>query len=123
MRKWDFKQWNSLAAFHEELDKYLDTVENGRPGQFVTSFDSIWKEFSDDMLITGLGILTFGLGVWIALSSQQATPVNYVKEVVGGTSLAVGGAVRIKNTWKNTKTKRYTRKYLSDLRKISPTNF
>ena len=110
-----------LASFHEELDRYFENVENGRPGKFVTSFDSIWKEFSDDILITSAGVLAFGLGVWIALSSQQATAVNYFKEVAGGTSLAVGGAIRIKNTWKNTRTKRYTRKYLADLGKISPT--
>lgn len=110
-----------LAAFHEEFDKYFGEVENGTPGKFVTSFDSVWKDFSDDILRTSAGVLAFSLGAWIALSSQQAAGINYVQQLAGGASLAIGGAISIKNTWKNTRTKRYTRKYLSDLGKITPT--
>jgi len=110
-----------LEAFHQEFDKYFDSIESGaRPGKFVASFDSIWKDFADDILQTGLGTISFGLGVWITVNSVQAGPANYLKEVVAGTLLAVGGAVKIQKTWKNSQTKRYTRKYLTDLTKIKP---
>jgi len=112
-----------LSAFHQEFDAYFTSVEKGsRPGKFVASFDSIWKDFSEDILITGAGAITFGLGVWVALTSPNASTEDYVKAIAAGAPVTVGGAIRLKNTWKNTKTRRYTRKYLTDLTKIKPTN-
>jgi hypothetical protein len=113
-----------LAAFHQQFDEYFDSVEKGsRPGKFVASLDSIWNDFSDDILITGIGAVSFGVGLWITMSSPQAGMGDYLKAIAGGATLTVGGAVKIKNTWKNTKTKRYTRKYLTDLTRLRPTSF
>jgi hypothetical protein len=111
-----------LQAFHQEFDRYFDSIEKEiSPKKFVDSFNSIWKSFSDDFLITGAGAVSFGLGVWILLHSPQATTAAYLKELVGaGGALTIGGAVRVKNTWKNTQTKRYCRKYMTNLSKLEP---
>ncbi len=109
-----------LAAFHQELSDYLDSVETGAPGKFVTSFNSAWQELSPHILTAGLGTLSVGLGIWIAIDA--ASDATFLKEVVGGTMVAISGAVNISKTWKNTETRRFTRKYLADLTKIKAAN-
>jgi len=60
------------------------------------------------------------LGIWIAIDA--ASDATFLKEVVGGTMVAISGAVNISKTWKNTETRRFTRKYLADLTKIKAAN-
>jgi hypothetical protein len=103
-----FKQ--RLKAFHKEFDRYFDNIEDGAsPGQFVSSFNSVWMEFSNEFLSAGLNATSFGLGVWILLKAPQIATEAYLKEVVvAGGSLALGGIVGFGNAWKNTRTRRYS---------------
>lgn len=110
-----------LKSFHQELNEFLINLEEGSTSfDFVRSFNSIWSDFSDDIVQLGLGTSSFGLGVWILINSKEITTAQYLKEVVvGGAALTVGSIISIRNTWKKTKTKRYTRKYLADLERLA----
>ncbi len=107
-----------LHAFHSELEKHLTEVEAGETDRtFLDSRGSTINEFSDEIVSLGVGVAGFSLGVWLLLSKPAST-VEYAKEVTAGTALTVGSVISIRNTWKNTKTKRLTRKYLGKLEKI-----
>jgi len=111
-----------LGAFHNELNNYLDGIEKGSTErEFVNSFDGVWKDFAGDIARLGLDTVSFGLGAWILLNSTQITTEAYLKEiVVAGTALVVGSVIDIRKAWKNTETKRFTRKYLADLKRLQP---
>ncbi len=113
---------SELYAFHDEFARFYKNIEDGSTiFDFVNSFKKTWNDFSDNILQLGIGGSTFGIVVWILVNSPQITTANYLKEVIlGGTSLIVGSIISIRSTWKNTKTKRYCRKYLADLTTLKP---
>jgi len=108
-------------AFHHELNEFIaGAEERPRPREFPEVLGSAWSDFSDDILKVGTGAVAFGLGVWLLLGSGHVELPKALKEIAGGLSLAVGSGLTITNTWRNTKTKRWTRKYLADLRQLKP---
>lgn len=112
----DFKK--RLHAFHTELEKHFSEVEEGKTKKtFLDSRGSIVSEFSDEIVSLGFGVAAFSLGAWLLLSKPAST-LEYTEKAVAGAALTVGSAISIRNTWKNTKTKRLTRKYLGKLEKI-----
>jgi hypothetical protein len=110
-----------LSAFHEEIENFYNKLEDGKTAtDFVKSFSRIYNEFTGEILKLGMGVIGLGLGVWILVDSAQSTSAKYTKEMLGGLSLMIGSTISIKKTWKNTKTKRYCRKYIASLRHIRP---
>lgn len=107
-----------LHAFHVELDSYISSVENGLAnGDFLSTRGSAFSEFTDEIARIGSQTFTVGLGVWLVLSSE-ATSTKYLKELAATSSLAVNSIIAIRNTWKNTRTKRLTRKYLGTISQL-----
>lgn len=109
-----------LKSFHQELNNFLTNIEDGESAfDFVKSYERIWSDFSDEIVQFGTGVSTFGLGVWILINSSDITTAKYLKEVVSaGAALSIGSIISIRNAWKKTQAKRFTRKYLADLKKI-----
>jgi len=116
-----FKQ--NLTAFHYELDRFLSHIEQETtpniPDAFVDSLGSAWNDFADNILVLGPQTVQFGLGVWLTVGSTTATGAEFVKEIAGGLTLAVGAIVSVRSTWKHTSTKRNTRKYLADISELA----
>jgi hypothetical protein len=116
--KADFRM--KQKAFQEELSKYLQTVESGNsPERFAESLGSLWNDFSDDIATLSTNTASFGLAVWLLSSSLTTGVLETAKEFSGGLALTVGSTISIRNTWKHTKTRRLTRKYLADLNRIN----
>lgn len=108
-------------AFHQELNDFMDNYAgDATPIRFIESLGSAWQDFSDDIAQIGTGVTAFGLGVWLLIESDMASVDEAAKEIAGGLSLTVGSTIAIRNTWKHTKTKRYTRKFLADLKRMKP---
>jgi len=107
-------------AFHQELKMFVENSENKAGSNFEPSLGSIWVDFRDEILKIGVGSAPFGLGVWLLLDSPQATVLQDTRQVALGLHLAVGSTIAIKNTWKNTESKRFTRKFLSNLKQLQP---
>jgi len=106
------------AAFHKSLGDFIAGKENGKPGYFSESMGSAWGDFRDDILRVGTGVLGFSLGVWLLVGSGPVGTLKAASQIVGGLSLVAGSTIAIKNTWRNTETKRWTRKYLAELNRI-----
>lgn len=110
---------NRLHAFHAELGSWISDVENGKAeGDFFQTRGNVFSEFSDGLLKIGVGISTFGLGIWLLLS-KPATSALYIKEISAGAALTIGSVIVIRSTWNHTQTKRNTRKYLATLEDLS----
>lgn len=114
----DFKV--KQKAFQDELAGYLQCLENGNNAEeFTKSLGSLWSDFSDDLATLCTNTASFGLAVWLLSSSFTTGVLETAKEFSGGLALTVGSTISIRNTWKNTKSKRQTRKYLADLKLIN----
>ena len=108
-------------AFHNELNTFMDNYDgDNTPQSFIDNLGSSWQDFSDDLLSVGAGAAAFGLGVWLLVDSGTASYADALKEIAGGLTLTIGSVIAIRNTWNHTQTKRYTRKFLSDLQELAP---
>lgn len=108
-------------AFQLELSNFLSSVEAGEPERFSNSLGNLWSDFSEDILQVGTGTIAFGIGIWVLLQAPIAVG-EAAKEIAGGVSLVVGASVAIGNTWKNTRSQRFARRFLSDLSALKPVN-
>ncbi|USK64046.1 hypothetical protein [Peribacillus frigoritolerans] len=107
-----------LMAFHSTLDSYLDSLEeDASTADYLDSLQYSIKELTSEIVVFGLSSISVGLGVWFAVNDKNITNLEVLKEVssIGG---LVGGVASIKNIRKKTETKRFGRKFLSDLTKM-----
>lgn len=109
-------------AFHSQLDAFLSGVEgDADPAQFADTLGGSWADFGDEVAQVGAGAASVALGVWLVLQSPSASVGDALKELVGGIGFTVSGIVSVRNAWKHTRSKGHTRKFLADLRRLSPT--
>ncbi len=107
--------------FHSAMNSYFASVEYRRNAQdFVKDLRNSWGVLTDEVLKIGAGVATFGLGVWIAIDSPNFDLLRALGQLAGGSSLAVGSVIVARNAWRNTKVKRFARRYLSDLHGLRP---
>lgn len=107
-------------AFHTELELFLGNMEKGNKDVvFEKSLGNIWSDFSDEIVQAGTGTVTFGLGVWLLFQSCGTTMFPDLQKMAEGTALTVSSVISIRNTWKNTKTRRMTRRYLADIQNLA----
>lgn len=105
-----------LNAFHCELEKYYKSKESGQTSyDFENSLGSFWMDFFNDFIQLGIDLANFSLKAWISISSGSPVTAN---TVIDAATIIGRNTLRIKNTWGNTKSKRYCRKYLSNLSRI-----
>ncbi|MGD0573412.1 MAG: hypothetical protein ABSB11_10400 [Sedimentisphaerales bacterium] len=107
-----------LHAFHDELDKYFDDLEQGKADRgFLDRRDSIFQQYSDEIVQLGGEGIQFGLGLSLFIQDPSSLLACAV-EAAAGATLTINSIIGIRKTWEHTKTKRYTRKYLADLSNI-----
>lgn len=110
-----------LRAFHVALNSFLSNLEEGKEVEdFVKSYDKVWNEFSSELVRLGVGIANIGVGAWLVTQSTNSSFLEYLKTVLGSIHIVTGSFISIRGVWKNTKSKRFCRKYLADLSKLAP---
>jgi len=111
-----------LHAFHLRLQDFLNSVEEGSVQNNINHFtreqDSLFTDFSDEIASIGFGSISAALGVWLFIGSANGNPIQYVKDLAAAGVLATTSIVTIRNAITKTRSKRFTRKYLADLRKL-----
>ena len=114
--KREFKK--KLNAFHIELEKYYNSKESNQTGyDFESTIGSFWGDFFGDFIQAGIDLVSFSLKAWISVSSGTPLATN---TIIDGATILTRNTIRIRNTWNNTKSKRYCRKYLSTISKLNP---
>lgn len=108
-----------LHTFQSELAKFLSSEEENKDGKnFIKKYNHIYSEFSTELLKFGKGLASFGMGVWLTTSAPISNDLEIAKKFLEGTAFLLSG-VSISSAWKNTKAKRYCKKYLAEIEKIS----
>lgn len=105
-----------LNAFHNELQKYYKSKEDNQTAyDFESSLGSFWRDFFGDFIQAGIDLASFSLKAWISISSGAPVAANAITD---GVTMLTRNTIRIKNTWNSTKSKRYCRKYLSNISRL-----
>jgi len=116
-RKKDFK--DKLRSFHTSLKNYLESDDNDKSTEhFIKTHKHIYNEFNKEIGQLGLGLASFGIGVWITTLSQESSSQEIAQKFFEGGTYALSG-IAISKSWANTKTKRYCKKYLADINNLS----
>jgi hypothetical protein len=116
--KQNFKQLQ--MAFHTELERFLGMMEQSNENcGFERSLGNIWSDFSDEIVQIGSGTVAFGLGVWLLFQSGGTALLPAWEKLAGGAALTVGSVISVRNTWKNTRTRRMARRYLADMQDLA----
>lgn len=106
-----------LIAFHTELDNFYGNIENGNADErFVKTYSNAYNNFTENILSVGIDTFNFSLGAGMLLTSPSYTDSEFFRIVVAaGTGLIVKSGISLKNTWKNTESKRHCRRYLTQI--------
>jgi hypothetical protein len=105
--------------FNRALNAYMTAVEYDRDAEgFVTDLNSIHSVLTDEVVKLSASVVSFGLGVLIATNSVAFDGLRFAGQLAGGASLAIGSLVAGRNAWKNTKVKRFARRYLTDIERL-----
>lgn len=108
---------DKLKAFHSELDRYICSLENNDyDGNFIDFLDRSKLDLFNEIAQLGPNLFSFGLGFWFSLNAQ----VDF-KDLIG--TFLIGGAVtasvaKVHKLRVANHDTRFTRKYLSTLRRI-----
>ncbi len=111
----NFKKYQQ--AFHSELDSFYRNIEGGQTSEdFVKKYNSVLKDFNENIFTLSVDVTTFAFGAGMLLQSAQYTETEFFKTIVlGGTGLIVKSGVSLNKTWKNSKSKRHCRRFLTEI--------
>lgn len=102
--------------FNKSLDAYMSAFESDiDPNQFLNDLNGIYGEFTDQFSELGVGVVSLGLSVLIAVNSLEFDGLQFAGQLAGAASLSVTSLISARNAWKNTKVKRYARRYLTNV--------
>ncbi len=108
-----------LRQFNIQLDEfYRGITEAKTPENFVNDFQSIYSELQKNFLSIGVGLTTITLGAYILINKPEATHPEYLKQISKGTAFVLSSIFALNNYYKKTKSQRFCRRYLTNLKTI-----
>lgn len=108
-----------IKVFNQELNNIQQKIGNGySEHDFIESYNNIYSEFSREIILQGIGIASIPFAAYILLESQQATTPEYVREILGALGIVLGGMYSLHKGLQETSTKRYCKKYLTNLERL-----
>lgn len=109
-----------LSAFNKELDNVQIKISDGYSGQdFIDDYNKVYKEFSNAIAAQAHGIVIVPLSTYMLINNNLATTADYIKEIIGSLGIIYSGLYSIKKGLKDSKTKRYCKKYITNLKQVS----
>lgn len=108
-----------ISAFNQELDNVQDKISEGYSHQdFIESYNHIYSEYSREILLQGLGIASIPFAAYILIQNSAATSPEYIKEILGALGIILGGGYALNKGLKDLETKRYCKKYITNLERL-----
>lgn len=108
-----------LKAFNNELLAVQNNISDGYSGQdFIDSYNSIYSELTKEIILLGIGVASIPFAAYLLLKNDTATNPEYIKEILGAIGVLFGGTYAIRKSLVDSKTKRYCKKYLTNLERI-----
>lgn len=113
------KNRHLITSFNQELDNVQNRIGEGYTHQdFIDRYNNIYSEYSGEILTQGIGIASIPLAAYILIQNSQATTPEYVKEILGGLGVILGGGYALNKVLKDTQSKRYCKKYMTNLERL-----
>lgn len=108
-----------ITSFNRELVNVQNRIGEGYSHQdFIDQYNNIYSGFSVEILTQGIGIASIPFAAYILIQNHQATTPEYVKEILGGLGIVLGGGYTLNQRLKDTKTSRYCKKYITNLERL-----
>jgi hypothetical protein len=105
-----------IRAFNKQIDLVSDSIGNGlTEGKFIENFNNLYSNLTREILIQGIGIASIPFAAYILIKNPQALTPEYIKEILGGMGLALGGTFAVKKAMFDINDKRLCKKYLTNL--------
>lgn len=113
------KNRHLLRAFNSELDNVQNRIGQGySEREFVESYNDIYSEYSKEILLQGLGIASVPFAAYMLIQNPAATAPEYIKEILGALGIILGGGYTLNKGLKDNQTRRYCKKYLTNLERL-----
>jgi len=108
-----------IKAFNNQIDIVESAIGNGiTERQFIESFNEIYSELTREIVLMGIGLASIPFVAYMLINNPQALSAEYSKEILGALGIAVGGTYAIKKAFIDTKEKRLSKKYLTNLERL-----
>lgn len=108
-----------LQSFNSEIDNVQMKISEGYTHRdFIESYNNIYSEFSREVLSLGLGISSIPFAAYMLIHNPKATSPEYIKEILGSLGLILGGGYALNKVLKDTQTRRYCKKYITNLERL-----
>jgi len=108
-----------INAFNIELDNVQSKIGDAYgENDFINSYNNIYSDFSSAVLAQGIGIASIPFAAYMLIQNKHATSPEYVKEILGALGIILGGGYTLNKGLRDTKTKRYCKKYLTNLQRL-----
>lgn len=117
----DFRNKNRhlLRAFNNELDNVQDKISTGYSHQdFIDSYNNIYSDYSREILLQGIGVASIPFSAYMLLQNPNTMTAEYIKEILGALGIILGGGYALNKGLKDNKTRRYCKKYLTNLERL-----
>ena len=80
--------------------------------------DNSDSEYSKEVLIQGIGIASIPFAAYVLITNPDATKPEYIHEILGALGIVLGGGYTLNKGFKDIETKRYCKKYLTNLKRL-----
>ncbi|OQP53500.1 hypothetical protein [Niastella populi] len=108
-----------IKAFNTELQSVQQKISEGYSEQdFIDRYNDVYSQITTEIAKFGIGITAIPFGMYALIKNPGALTQAYVKEVLGAMGFLIGGVFGLHKGLKDTATKRYCKKYITNLTRL-----
>jgi hypothetical protein len=108
-----------ITALNNQITNVEDSISNGlTEKEFVDSFNNSLSEFSQQVLLLGVGVASIPFTAYLLINNPQALTSEYTEEILGALSIGFGGYYGVRKGLFDSREQRQCKKYFSNLRRL-----
>jgi hypothetical protein len=111
---------DNIRAFNQELDRMQLLIGQGNAEQqFIDQYNHTHSDFSREIIAQGFGIAAIPFVMYVLIHNPSTTAPEYIKEILGAIGGILGGRYVYHKGLKETESRRYCKKYLTNLTRLN----
>ena len=113
------KNRERIKALNDQITNVEDSISNGlTEKQFIDSFNNSLSEFSQEVLLLGIGVASIPFASYMLINNPQALTNEYTEEILGALSIGFGGYFGVRKALFENREQRMCKKYFANLRRL-----